>query len=460
LERSELVARLCGILGEENVLNSEEDLYVYGFDAAQGWEMPWVVVRPKNNLDVARVLEFADENVIPVVPRGNGSSLTGAVVPIRGGIMVDMTSMRGIEVKVDDGLVEAEAGATIDEVDKECRRYGFFFPPDPASSEVATVGGAVSEDSGGMRGARYGTVKDWLLAAEVALPGGKLIWFGSPTYKWRGTYDFLSLFCGSEGTLGIITKAVLKIAPLPERIARVLAFFGDLESAAMAVYEIRRRGFNPLLLEFLDGDTLTMVNEAYSLDLPDAEAAVMADFDGPAEAMDRIAGEVSNVLKRSGAFRVDTSTDPEVIERLYAARKGCYSAVTRRYPKVIIEDIVVPLSKLVEAVKTIRKLKEKYRLQIITFGHAGDGNIHPTICLDSDNGEEAERAEKLFYEIAETAIRLGGSVSAEHGIGVQKVGLLKMELARKGCLESLEYMRMVKRIFDPNGIMNPGKLGL
>ncbi|RLE49813.1 MAG: glycolate oxidase subunit GlcD [Candidatus Methanomethylicota archaeon] len=461
LDQHELASKLVELLGEDKVLAQEEDLYVYGFDATQTFRgKPWAVIRPTCTEDVVKVLAFADQHVIPVVPRGGGSSLTGAVVPIRGGIVLDMTAMRSIRVDVENGVVEAEAGATIDQIDKECRKYGFFFPPDPASSEVATLGGALAGNSGGMRGARYGTMRNWVLAIEVVLPGGKALWLGSPTYKWRGTYDLMGLFVGSEGTLGVITRAVLKIAPLPERIARILALFNDVEAAAKAIYEVRRRGLNPLILEFLDRDSILMVDETYKLGLPKAEAAVLVDVDGPSEAIDRLARQVVELMKEAGAFKVDLATDQEAMDKLYTARREAYSSVTRKYPVVIIEDIVVPLSKLADAVRMLEEVKKKYGLTIITFGHAGDGNLHPNICIDPSNKEEVDKAEKAFYEIAKIALKLGGAVSAEHGIGLQKVELLKMELEHRKSLEAMEYMKAIKRIFDPKGIMNPGKFGL
>ncbi len=455
----ELVNELKNLLGEGKVLSEAEDLYVYGFDSSLIFSgTPWVVVRAHTTEDVVKLLKFADEHSIPIIPRGSGTSLTGAPVPLTGGIILDLRAMNKIRVFVDDGIVEAEAGATVDEVDKECRKYGFMFPIDPASSEVATIGGTIANDGGGMRGARYGTMRNVLLSLEVVLPGGKVLHLGSPVYKQALGYELTQLFAGSEGTLGVITKAVFKIVPLPERIGRLLAFFNDVEDAARAIFTIRRRGLNPLVLEFMDDITLQAVDSVYKLGLPDAAAAVLADVDGYSESIERLVNTFKNIFLEHKAFKVEVAMEPKELERIYIARKAAYPALSRLYPVVIIGDVCVPLSKLPAMVKAVKDVSRKYEIPIAAVGHAGDGNLHTFVGMHSTSGDEWERGHKANDELALIAVELGGSASAEHGVGAQKKHLLERELAMRGSDEVLHIMKSIKKVFDPKGIMNPGKL--
>jgi glycolate oxidase len=459
MDINEVVVKLRELLGPEKVLSEPEDIYVYGYDSSIVYKgYPWVIVRAYSTEDVVKVLKFADEHVIPVIPRGAGTSLTGGPIPINGGIILDLSGMKKIRVDVDDGIVEAEAGAIVDEVDKECRKYGFMFPIDPASAEVATIGGSLANDGGGMRGARYGTMRHVLLSVEVVLPGGKVLQLGSPVYKQALGYELAQLIAGSEGTLGIITKATFKIVPLPERVGRILAFFSDVEDAAKAIFTIRRRGLNPLILEFMDDITLQAVDSVYKLGLPQANAAVLADVDGPSEAIDRYINTFKGIFKEYNAFRIDVATDPDEMNRIYMARKGAYPALSRLYPVVIIGDVCVPLSKLPNIVKAIKDISKKYELPIAAVGHAGDGNLHTFTGLHSTSGDEWERGYKANDEIALVALELGGSVSAEHGIGMQKKYLLVKELKVRRSEYALELMKGIKKLFDPKGILNPGKL--
>ncbi|MEM3619276.1 MAG: FAD-linked oxidase C-terminal domain-containing protein, partial [Candidatus Korarchaeum sp.] len=370
---------------------------------------------------------------------------------------LDLTPMNRIEVNVDDGYVMAEAGATLLEVDKACREYGFFFPPDPASSRIATVGGAIAENAGGLRGAKFGVMKNWILAMEVILPGGRRLRIGEPVYKWRWGPDLMSLFVGSEGTLGVITKAWLKIYPLPEKVVRVLGVFDRIEDAGKAISQIRRKGYVPMILELLDRETIEVVNESLGYGIEVAEAMVMADVDGPRESVWRIAREVEGVMKESGG-RTSASDDPAEMEKLYMARQGAYAAVTRAYPGVLLEDITVPLSKLMIALRELDRMRKEYGLRMPVFGHAGDGNLHPNICFDPRDEEQLRKAKELFVKTGELAIKLGGAISGEHGIGLAKKELFMEEIRAVRGEGYVEMVRMIKQMMDPNGIMNPGKI--
>lgn len=452
---SELVKRI----GREKVLTEPEDLYAYSVDASTEFKMaPAALVRVNSEEDVRATLELADKYRVPVVPRGSGTSLSGGAVPaVAGAMVLDLTMMNKIEVNVDDGYVMAEAGATVLEVDKACREYGFFFPPDPASSRIATIGGALAENAGGLRGAKFGVMKNWVLAMEVILAGGKKLRIGEPVYKWRWGPDLTSLFIGSEGTLGVITKAWLKIYPLPEKIVRVLGIFDKIEDAGKAISQIRRKGYVPMILELLDRETIEIVNEALGYKVEVAEAMVMADVDGPRESVWRLAGEVENVMRECGG-RTRASDDPAEMEQLYLARQGAYAAVTRAFPGVLLEDITVPLSKLMEALKELDAMRKEYGLRMPIFGHAGDGNLHPNICFDPRDEEQLRKAKELFVKTGQLAIKLGGAISGEHGIGLAKKELFLEEIKAVRGEGYLETVKMIKQMLDPNGIMNPGKI--
>ncbi len=456
---SQAISEISRRIGREKVLTEPEDVYAYSLDASTEFKQaPGAVVRASSEEDVKVVLEVADRERVPVVPRGSGTSLTGAPVPTSPeSIVLDLTPMNRVEVNVDDGYVMAEAGATVLEVDKACREYGFFFPPDPASSRIATIGGALAENAGGLRGAKFGVMKNWVLAMEVYLAGGRKLRIGEPVYKWRWGPDLLSLFIGSEGTLGVITKAWLKIYPLPEKVVRVMGTFDRLEDAGRAISQIRRRGYVPMMLELLDRETIEIVNEVLGYDVEVAEAMVVADVDGPREAVWRMAREVEQVMKESGG-RTRASDDPEEMQQLYLARQGAYAAVTRAYPGVLLEDITVPLSKLMVALRELEKLRKEYGLRMPVFGHAGDGNLHPTICFDPRDEDQLRKAREMFVKIGRLAIELGGAISGEHGIGLAKKELFLEEIKAVRGEGYLEVVRKIKELLDPNGIMNPGKL--
>ncbi len=453
------ISEISRKIGREKVLTDLEDLYAYSIDAStERREVPGAVVRAYSDGDVITVLKVADEKHVPIIPRGGGTSLTGASVPVvPGSIVLDLTPMNEIRVNVDDGYVMAEAGATVLQVDQACRSKGFFFPPDPASSRSATIGGALAENAGGLRGAKFGVTKNWVLAMEVIVPGGKKIRVGEPVLKWRWGPDLISLFIGSEGTLGVITRAWLRIYPLPEKVVRILGVFSRLEDAGKAISEIRRRGYVPMMLELLDRETIEVVKEVLGYELPEGEAMVISDVDGPIESVWRLAKQVEEVMRENGG-RTRTSDDPEEMKQLYLARQGAYAAVTRAYPGVLLEDITVPLSKLVDALKELDNLRKEYGLRMPVFGHAGDGNLHPNICFDPSDGDQVRKAKEMFRRVGELAVRLGGAVSGEHGIGFVKRELFLEEIKSVRGENYLELVRKVKEILDPNGIMNPGKL--
>lgn len=463
VDESKIISKLRSIVGSDYVLTDEESLYTYSYDASSvEVELPIAVVLPKNAREVSEIVKLANEMLFPIIPRGSGTSLSGSSTPTSKSVVVDLSRMnRVIEVNVVDGYVTVEAGVKIEEVNEVLRPHGYFFPPDPASSAVATVGGCIASNSGGIRGAKFGPVKNWVLQLEVVLPTGEIVVVGNKTSKWRQGYDLVSLLVGSEGTLGIITKAVLKIWPLPEGIVRILAFFKSVSDAGRAVYEIKKERITPLALEIIDKYHLEATSKYAGVDVPrDAEAALLVDVDGPREALNRYAKRVEEILEGLGAFRVEVATDPEEMEKLYKARKAGYASLLRSRirPHILLEDLTVPPSKLPEVLEEIYSLARKYELPIAVQGHAGDGNLHPVIFADLKDPVEREKAFKLFRSLGELAIRCGGAISGEHGIGVLKKELLVKEFEYKNSLKALEVMKAIKRVLDPNNIMNPGKI--
>lgn len=423
--------------------------------------MPSAIVHVTERGQVPKIMKIAYEYGIPVVPRGSGSSVTGAVVPIKGGIVLDLRALNKIRVDIENGIVEAEAGATILDVDNECRKYGFFFPPDPGSARVATIGGALAENAGGMRGARYGVMRDWVLKIEVVLADGTVTYFGESTYKNRAGYDLLGLIVGSEGTLGIITKAWLKIMPLPEKIIRIAGFFKSLDDAGEAIFRIRREGINPLILEFVDRWGLEAANKVKGLNYPELDGGmVLVDVDGPKVGLEIVAERVKKIMRECNAVEIMIPDTPQKMEEILEVRRVAFTAPGRLFPGFIDGDIAVPLSKIKDALIGIDKIRKKYGVFIAITGHVGDGNLHPNIGADPNNEEEWKRAERAAYEINLLALELGGTVAAEHGIGKLKEDVFLKQLETRNQMRVYYLMKEIKKIFDPKNILNPGKYAL
>ncbi len=454
---------LVAAVGPENVMNDQASKYLFGRGAVDSFSgTPDVVVHVTDREQVSKVVKVAYKYGIPVVTRGSGSSVTGAVAPSRGGIVLDLKALDKIKVDVENGIVEAEVGASVLDVDRECNKYGFFFPPDPASARIASIGGALAENSGGMRGARYGVMRDWVLKIEVVLSDGTVTYFGESTYKNRAGYDLLGLMVGSEGTLGIITKAWLKIMPLPEKIIRIAGFFNTLNDAADAIYRIRVRDrINPLILEYTDMEGIKAANAVKGLHYPELPGGmVLVDVDGHAGGVEKAAEKVVNVMKETHAAEIIVPDTKEKFDEIAEVRRVAFTAPGHLYPGFIDGDIAVPLSRVKDALLRIAEIRKKYNVFITTVGHAGDGNLHPNIGADPKNADEWERAKKAAYEINIMAIELGGTVSAEHGIGKLKEDVLLKQFEVRQQMPVYKLMKEIKRVFDPKGILNPDKYAL
>jgi len=453
-----VVEKLKSIVGTENVLTAYEERYCYSYDASWYRAMPDVVVRPHTTKEVGMIVKLANEEKIPITPRGAGTNLTGGAIPVKGGMVMDMSGMnRILEINRTNLTAAVEPGVVHEELEKELAKYGLFWPPDPASSSACTMGGALAECAGGMRVLKYGTARDWVLGLEVVLPTGEVIKTGAITLKSVTGFDLTRLFVGSEGTLGIITKAFLKLRPIPEALIRMSAAFREIETAGLAVGKILEAGIVPTIMEIVNIDFIRSMNKWLKLGLPEVDAIMIIDLDGTREEVDKLAGKVEKVLKDVGAMDIKRATTAKEMEDLYLARKAAYPSLFQVLGKTAVpDDYCVPINKLPEAFKLARETAQKLGLHTAMLAHAGDGNIHPVWSVDARNLEEVDRLLKCYPEMCRGVLKLGGSVSAEHGIGIGKAPFVEEEYGKK----VVEIMQAIKKVFDPNNIMNPGKKGL
>ncbi|KSW12211.1 glycolate oxidase subunit GlcD [Pyrodictium occultum] len=469
---SRLGDRLREILGSDKVVTDPIIIELYSREATglNADTLPEALVFAESAADVSKLLAFAYRYGIPVYPQGSTSSLSGSALP-SGGVVLSLERMRRIkEVNVVDGVAVAEPGVRIDDLNIELARYGYMFPVDPASSSVATVGGAVNTGAGGLRGAKYGTMRDWVLGLEVVLPDeeGTVMRIGCRTVKCRQGYDLVRLIVGSEGTLAVVTEATLRIAPLPEAAVTLLAFFDDLQGLLDTVVEIRSEGVQPLIMEFMERRTVEQAAGFLGWHGKLRGHMLLVSVDVNREAASRVLAWLERVARGNGAGLVYTARSLEEAEKkgLFQLRRSLFPAqveLSRRLlgserVQVYVEDIAVPPSRLAEAVERLLELEEKYRLPMMLGGHIGDGNLHPAVGFDPGDPEARRRVWTWFHDVMRLAVELGGTVSAEHGIGVLKKEGLRMELEALGSLKALEIMKAIKRVFDPKGILNPGKV--
>ena len=450
------VKHLRAVVGKQFVSTAIEDLICHSYDATKQTALPAAVVMPATVQEVSGVLAYANEQGIPVYPMGAASGLTGGAVPVRGGIVLDMTRMnRIIEIDQDNLVATVEPGVVCAEFQAAVERLGLFYPPDPASSEFSTLGGNVAECAGGLRCLKYGVTRDYVLALEAVLPSGEVIHTGSRAMKNVSGYDLTRLLVGSEGTLCVFTQITLRLIPLPKSIRTVLAYFGSFDDAAQAVSAIIAARIVPRAIEFMDEDTLEAVRHYGEFDFPPgAGATLVVEVDGDDAATEREAEAVATICREKRCNMLSLALSVEDREELWRTRKAVSPALYNLAPKKINEDVCVPRSLLPDLLKEIERIKREKSVRIACFGHAGDGNVHVNFLLQSDNPEEVRRAEEGVEDLFRTVVAYGGSLSGEHGIGTTKASYLGIEIPPR----ELELMRELKRLFDPNGILNPGKL--
>lgn len=452
----QLIRQLTNIASKHKVFTAKEDLYCYGYDATFRSFMPDVVVKPQDTDQVAAIVRLANEKGIPVYPRGAGTGLSGGSLPVQGGIVMALTDMNRI-LEIDRGnlLAVVQPGVITAHLHEAAEKEGLFYPPDPASSDVCTIGGNIAECAGGPRGFKYGVTRDYVLGLEVVAPSGEILRTGGKTVKNVSGYDLTRLLVGSEGTLGIITRATLRLIPRPRAVRTLLAVYDDLLNAGESIVNISTSGVIPATMEIMDRLSIRCASGSCGVDLPqDSEAILIIEVDGMEAAVREEAAIVARVCRTAGAREVVMAEKPADREKIWRARKAVSSALMKIAPTKISEDATVPRSQIPAMINQLQRIRGKYNINLVIFGHAGDGNLHPNIITDENDPEEMQRVEAAIREIFQAAVSLGGTLSGEHGIGTLKAPFMEMEFGPA----ELSYMRRIKDTLDPRGVLNPGKI--
>ncbi len=453
----QFASQLAGILGRANVLLSEEDRKVYSYDGTSTWvHKPDLVVFPTSTEHVEAVLKLANENRIPVTPRGGGTNVSGGSVPVRGGIALVMTKMNKI-LSIDGANLSArvQAGVVLMDLQAALAQERLFFPPDPQSFLGATLGGIIAENAGGPVCLKYGVTKQYMLGLKAVLPTGRTVEFGGSTVKNVVGYDLVSLITGSEGTLAVVTEAVLRLLPLPPARKTIIALFDDLPSSGATVGRILDAGTVPAKIELLDNWVVRSINRLTGMGLPeDAAAMLMFECDGKEEVVEHDSQRVIEVCRQVGASHVLVAQDQAQAQAYWKARSAGFAAVFGAAPTVLAEDVTVPRTRMAEFIERVVAICRKADLEVTVIGHAGDGNLHPSVMTDARDPAHFEKAQKAVDEIIEAAVEFGGVLSGEHGIGLEKQKFMR----RTQDPIFIDLMRKIKGIFDPNGILNPGKI--
>ncbi|MBP1733964.1 MAG: FAD-binding protein [Deltaproteobacteria bacterium] len=450
-----IIDEIINIVGKVNALTSPEERKCYSYDARTDGATPDLVVFPTSAQDVSKILILANKYRFPVIPRGQGSGLTGGSIPLNGGVVITFTRMnRILEIDTKNLVAVVEPGVITFVFQEEVAKYGLFYPPDPASYKYSSIGGNVAECSGGPNSMKYGVTRDYVLGLEVVKATGEIINTGVKTMKGVVGYDLTRLFVGSEGTLGVITKIILKLIPAPEAKATILALFRQVEDTAEAVSGIVAAKIVPSTIEFMDQASIRCSEQANPMGIPeDIEGLLLIEIDGNADAIQALAQRIKVVLMEHNATDVKLTQDPIEADKLWQARRVVSQATYNLNPVKIAEDVVVPRSNIPTLIRFLEDTGKKHGIPILSFGHAGDGNFHVSLMI-KDTEEDYAKAHTAVEEIFSETIRLGGTLSGEHGIGTAKAPYIGMELSP----EVIETMRSIKAIFDPNNILNPGKI--
>jgi glycolate oxidase len=451
------ISQLQKIVGKDAVLTSKEDLNAYSYDGTTTWaHMPDVVVLPATAEQVSQILKLADDNKIPVTPRGAGTNVSGGSIPIKGGIVLCTTKMNKIlDINKTNLTATVEPGVVLQDLNNALAKQGLFYPPDPQSFLGCTMGGTVAENAGGPYCVKYGVTKQYVLGLEVVLANGYIMKLGGVTVKNRTGYELIMLFTGSEGTLGVITKMTMRLLPMPPANKTMMVVFDDMAVGGQAVSNILASGVVPAKIEFVDNFVLRRIEEMTPMGLPvDAKALLLLQADGSPAAVEAESEQIVDILKKSGAKEIKVAKDANEAAMYWKMRSAGFAAVFSAAHTVMAEDVAVPRDKLAEFIRKLDDLSKRSGFFIQLLGHAGDGNLHPTIFTDIRKKEEFARAQETMGEIFETALSLGGVLSGEHGIGLEKQRFLKKAMDPV----ALDLMKKIKRIVDPNNILNPGKI--
>ncbi len=451
------LSQLRAVVGADQVFTSKEDLIPYAFDGTAAMsQMPGCVAFVTTTEQIVGVLKLANATKTPVVTRGSGTGLSGGSLPSSDCIVMCTARMnRILEVDRANLTMLVEPGVTTLAVADAAAAVGLFYPPDPGSMKISTIGGNVAENSGGLRGLKYGITRNYVMGLEVVLPDGEVIFTGNKCVKDVAGYSLKDLFVGSEGTLGVMTKVLLKLIPKPAAKQTMVATFSAMDAAAQTVSDIIAAQIIPCTLEFLDRTTIHCVEDFAKVGLPlDCEALLLMETDGHPAAVADEAAKMVELAKKNGAMEVRIAKDEAEANKLAAARRSAFSALARLAPTTILEDATVPRSELAKMVRFVAVIAKKYNLRVGTFGHMGDGNLHPTFLTDERNKEEMHRVHEAFKEIFDEAIRLGGTITGEHGVGLAKKEFLPKFIGPA----SMRVHRELRKALDPHGILNPGKM--
>ncbi len=453
-----VVAELAACVGSENVLTSPQDLICYGFDATGLTGRPSAVVLPRATAEVSRIMKIAYRERIPVTPRGAGTGLAGGAVPVQGGVVLSLARMtRIVETSTRDRLAVVEPGVITADLARAAEAVGLFYPPDPSSHKVSTIGGNIACNAGGPRCFKYGVTRDYVLGLEVVLPDGDVLRTGGRTVKNVTGYDLTRLIVGSEGTLGVVTQANLRLIAQPEVKQTLLAVFSRLDAAGRAVEEVVSSGVVPCSMELMDQACLQVVEQYLGVGLPvDAEAVLLVELDGYRETVERQAAATAALLTGCDAAAVRVAHSEAEAANLWQARRSISPALTRIAPLKIGEDIAVPPSQIQSFIRRFQYLRQQFEIPMVVYGHAGDGNLHPNTVVDGRNPAALAEVERWLGEVARLALDLGGTLSGEHGIGALKAPYLEWEVGAVG----IQAMRAIKTALDPLHLLNPGKMRL
>lgn len=453
-----VVGELEKIVGKERMSTKVADLYVYGFDASIHHVTPDAIVRPANAQEVSEIVKLANRTKTPVIPRGAGTAMCGHTVPVKGGIIIDMTQMNKIkEIRVEDLYCVVEPGVIYDRLNGELGKRGFWFPATPGSGEACTIGGMVATNASGMRAIKYGATRDYVLGLEVVLPTGEIIHTGTRTLKNSSGYQLDRLMVGSEGTLGIITEITMRYTVKPKASGMTVAAFNSLKDAGQCVSNIIAKPLLPSAIELMDSVCIKAVNKCMKIGLPDCEALCMIEVDGHPLAVDEEMATVEEICRQSGAVSTEKSRDKKRIDEWTFARKAIMPSLSRYGEKFVsvalADDMSVPISKIPQAVVAFQNIAKKNGVIVGTYGHSADGNLHTKMLVEPYSKESWRAGEKAVGEIYDVVLELGGTVTGEHGVSITKAPYMKKERA-----DSIGAMRAIKKALDPKNIMNPGKI--
>ena len=454
------IKAISKIVSTENIYHDRAHMIAYSYDATRTRYEPDAVVFPRDEKDVSEVLKYCNKHKISIVPRGAGSGFTGGALPKNGGVVLAFEKHMNkiLEIDMENMVAVVQPGVINMNLQKAVEEVGLFYPPDPASEHYSTIGGNVSENAGGMRAAKYGITKDFVMALRAVLPNGDIIKSGKKTIKDVAGYNTTGILVGSEGTLAVITEITLKLLSKPKLDKTAMGIFPTVQDAMNAVFKTMASGVTPVAMEFLDNLTIRAVEEKFNKGLPkDAGAILITDVDGDLEVqIDTQLETIEKVFKENGCTEFKKANDKEEAKELWFARKNASQSITIYGSKKLNEDITVPRSMLPELLRRIDEVSKKYDVKVPCFGHTGDGNVHTNVMVDGSDPKQLEIGHKAIEEIFKITVELGGTLSGEHGIGLAKAPFMHLAFSEA----EMELFRSIKKAFDPNNILNPGKMGL